>query len=552
MSALVVPTFVGMFPRRGARLLDDTMAYFANNAFLTNGYVRGRNADKLLKVFPFVPRRVRRVIDENDAEGFLTFVTPNVDIVAAPLVNDSFNRLYWAGEGILPGFTTRDRVIAGQLGYRLGAVAPTLAPTATNQGGGSDPALPAETRLYVFTYVDAFGQESQPSPPSNIVTIRADEDARVTFPAFAQPAGYPTVTKRRLYRTVPGQTASAFFFVADVDVALSNYDDTQSGTLVALNETMPSATWAAPPDTMSGMVAMPNGFLVGFSGRDLLFSEPFRPHAWPVEYTLSVEDEIVGLAVFDTNVVVLTKGIPYMASGVNPGGMSLVKVGPTNACVARRSIVAMPGAVVYASEDGLNAITVGGNDLLTRDMIGRDEWRRDYKPENMLAARDGEARYVGFFTPSRGFMLDFKEAALGITFVSTTAGDGTVVGIDEDAEGRSAIILTGDGEAHVFSAATLPPLTFVWRSKEFFALRPMNLGAGQINVDNTAVPFTSGNMRLRLWADGVATFDDLVPVGIAFRLPTGYKAQVFQFELETDAAVSRVVLTETPRELSAY
>lgn len=552
MAALVVPTFVGMFPRRGTRLLDDPMAAFANNAFLTNGYVRGRNGDKLLKAFPFTPERIRRVVDDDDNEGFLTFITPNVDIVSAPLVNDSFFRLYWAGEGILPGFNTRDRIIAGQLGYRIGVVPPVVAPSAANQGGGSDPALPSETRLYVFTYVDIYGQESQPSLPSNLLTIKADETARVTFPAFAQPADFPNVTKRRLYRTVPGQTASAFFFVADIPVATTTFDDDFSPTLVALNETMPSATWSPPPDNMEGMVAMPNGFLVGFAGRDLLFSEPFRPHAWPTEYTLSVEDEIVGLAVFDTNCVVLTKGIPQMASGVNPGGISLTKVGPTNACVARRSIVAMPGAVIYASEDGLNAITVGGNALLTRDLIGRDEWRKNYTPENMLAARDGDARYVGFFSPARGFMLDFKEAELGITFVSTTAGDGTVIGIDEDAEGRSALLLTGDGEAHIFSAATLPPTTFIWRSKEFFVPRPLNLGAGQINVDNTAVPFGAGDMRLRLWADGVQTFDELVPVGIAFRLPTGYKAQVYQFELETTAAVSRVVFTETPRELSAY
>jgi hypothetical protein len=550
MAAVVVPTFTGMFPRRGTRLLDDTMAAFANNAFLTNGYVRGRNGDKLLATFPFIPERARRVTHEG-ADGFLTFITPNVDIVSAPLVNDSFNRLYWAGEGIQPGFNTAERIVNGDLGYRLGVMPPQVAPSATNQGGGAG-TIPAETRLYVFTYVDEFGQESQPSPVSNLLTIRDDETARIVFPAFAATPGYAAVTKRRLYRTVPGQTQTSFFFVADLPVATTTFDDDASSKVIALNNTMESATWATPPDTLAGMVVLPNGFLAGFSGRDLLFSEAFRPHAWPVEYTLSVDDDIVGLAVFDTNVVVLTTGVPYMASGVNPEAMSLVKVGPTNACVARRSIVAMPGAVLYASEDGINAITVGGNNLLTRDLIGRDEWRIDYKPEKLLAARDGDARYVGFFSPDRGFMLDFKEVELGITFISTTAGDGTVVGIDEDSEGRSALLLTGDGKAYTFSAATLPPEEYVWRSKEFFLTRPLNFGAGQINIDNTAVPFGISEVRLRLWADGLLKFDNPVQVGKAFRLPTGYKAQVYQFELQTKAAVSRVVLTETPRELAGY
>jgi hypothetical protein len=553
MAALVVPNFVGMFPRRGLRLLEDNMAAVAANTLLTNGYVRGRNADVLLTELPAPARKIRRVIAKDGREGYLTFVTPDVDIVQAPLVNDQFARYYWAGEGFPPGFSTAERIINGDTGYRLGVLPPEAPPVVTNEGGGTDPQLPAESRAYAYTYVDVYGQESQPSPPSALLSIRSDETAEVTFTAGAAPVDYPELAFRRLYRTVPGaQGVAQFFFVADVPIATLVFTDDNDTSVVALNETMPSADWTPPPEGLAGMAALPNGFLVGFRGRDVLFSEPYLPHAWPSGYTLSVEDDIVGLAVFDTNVVILTKGVPQIATGVAPESMSLIKVGPTNACVSRRSIVAMPGAVVYASEDGLNAVSVGGNDLLTRPMIDRDAWRRDYKPERLLAARDGEARYIGFFSDTLGFMLDFREPELGLSFVSTTAGDGTVVGLDEDAEGRSAIMLDGAGVATIFSAAVGMPQRYTWRSKEFFATRPMNIGAGQVNVDPKAVPFAAGDVTFRLWANGLPVAEQVIPLGKAFRLPTGYKAQVFQFELDTDQPISRVVLTEAPRELAAY
>ena len=52
------------------------------------------------------------------------------------------------------------------------------------------------------------------------------------------------------------------------------------------------------------MVVMPGGVIAGFAGRDVYFCEPFKPHAWPVAYSMPVDAEIVTLGVYDTTLLV--------------------------------------------------------------------------------------------------------------------------------------------------------------------------------------------------------------------------------------------------------
>lgn len=549
MVAFAISSFLGMFPRTAPRLLEPSQAQHAVNARTMSGYLAGRERDELLTTVVGSPRRVRRIEFDDDIY-YLTFVTPDVDIVKAPLVNDQFDRYYWAGINIPPSFNTAARIATGANAYFLGVRPPLDAPALSIAavGGG---VTPPETRFYVYTFVDIYGQESQPSPPTEIVAKDSDT-VRVAYDEAAIDPLRPAIALVRIYRTVAGAAgAAAFFFVVErpYNPAALTYDDAFSGAVVALNEQLPSSNWNMPPSDLTGMAAMPNGFLVGFRGRDVLFSEPYRPYAWPTEYTLSVEDNIVGLAVFDTTCVVLTTGTPYIASGVTPEAMSLIKAGPTNACVSRRSIVPMPGAVMYASEDGLVAITGNGNDLVTRDIIDRDTWRRDFSPDTILAARDGDARYVAFTGPFAGFELDFREPGRGLILLS--GPEAGVYGVDEDSEGRRALLMSGSN-IYTFSTSAAPAARYIWKSRESFIVKPTNFGAAQINGGDHrgADPAVStGRVRFRMWADDVLRFDHDVPMNIAFKLPSGFKAQTFEFEFEGDEPISRFAIAEKAWEL---
>ena len=67
---------------------------------------------------------------------------------------------------------------------------------------------------------------------------------------------------------------------------------------------------------------MANGMMAGFFGRTVCFCEPYRPHAWPEKYQVTVDSDIVALAAVGTTLFILTKGAPHWAQGSSPDAMS--------------------------------------------------------------------------------------------------------------------------------------------------------------------------------------------------------------------------------------
>lgn len=564
MANLTISEFFGMYPRRSRRLLPDSIAQEARDVQARNGGLEGRPQDDLLygpSILSGGPaRKVHRFASTTVGTTMFLFLTEaEADVVRAPQVNDIYERYYWAGATIPPSFAPATNIYLGggatTFAYRLGHPQPAVA-TVTEHVPGSDP---DEDRFYVYTLVDEYGQETQPCDPVE-VTTKEDSTTRIVIPSVPIDPDRPNYEKARIYRTVVANNDTEFFLVTEETVTPGSpltYDDTKKSKRVVLRDILQSTTWAAPPDDMAGMAAMPNGIVAGFRGRDVLFCEPYRPHAWPPEYTLSVEDEIVGIAAFDTNLAILTKGTPYIASGVNPAAMSLTRVGPYNACVARRSIVPMSGAVLYASEDGLVALSAAGQQLATRGIIGRRVWLRDFDPANLVAARDGDASYVGFAVGGGGFEFNFAEPERGVVYLTPPLASADpapeVVGVDADANGNRVLLtMLGAGDTtSIFRLAPeySDPVSYVWTSKEFFLTKPVNMGAAQINsIPADAAP--EQTVHFELIADGVTRFSGDVETDAPFKLPCGYKAQVYQFRFTGNKPVSRFMIAETERELA--
>ena len=86
---------------------------------------------------------------------------------------------------------------------------------------------------------------------------------------------------------------------------------------------------------------MPNGFLAGFSGQTVCFSEAFQPHAFPDAYKLTIKSDVVALAPLNTGLLVLTKEKPALIQGLDPSSMSMIEIDSTLSCVSKRSVVDM-------------------------------------------------------------------------------------------------------------------------------------------------------------------------------------------------------------------
>jgi len=509
MVGIALRQFGGMLPRYGNQHIPETVASIARNCRLVSGEIQALKSPALIYNFagwedetgttPVTVTRAFRVVTQTG--NFLVgFDDPTTDFVKAPLARDGFNRHYWTAADKTPRYASEeelnDATVAKTVpaGRRLGMPAPDTAPTVTPAATGGDL---EETRVYVYTFKSTFGEESAPSPPC-IVTGNADaawniSAMDVAVADYTDPSGdadfdivateYDTTGwVKRIYRTITGTLGAVeYFFVAEVALATTTYSDTVSTETVSFNPIMESGNWAVPPKNLQGLLVHPNGFLVGFKGRDVYFSVPYRPHAWPVEFITAVKWNIVGLGIIGQSVVILTAGSPFIASGVRPEAMTLIESDTPDPCVSRRGIVSTNSGVYYPGPDGLMVADGNGVRNLTKKFVSRRDWQLDYQPYDIQAAKH-DSQYVAFYDGQLGFVIDFEEASQAFVELNSPIWDHDGFlgdGVTGD------VWLIKDNVLRIFDPEGGSPVPYLWRSKEFDMPTPVNFGAYKLIYTET-------------------------------------------------------------------
>lgn len=608
MNAFKLQDFSGLIPRRSGRLLPATAATVAQNTKLLSGELRGFTEPRLLADFSgdaYETRRVRRVPYDNagvPTDAWLVFDSRDVDVVRSPVINDSFTRYYWAGADVRPHYSPESRISSGLSPYYLGVPAPAAAPSVTPPAGSTT------TRAYLYTFVSAYGEEGAPSAPTLATGIVGTWTIAGMSTTLAEQAD-KNITLKRIYRTVPGQTSTQFFFVAEVALATTSYNDTSTDAVVAANSILESELWAEPPTTIEGLVVMPGGYLVGWAGRRLLFSEPYRPHAWPIQYELAIESEIVSLAVWGATLVVGTVSSPYIGQGQTPAAFTLQKLSTVEPCLSRRGMVATLIGVYYPSVNGLTLVNTSGAINVTQDLLTKEEWA-DYSPSTIFAAQLGH-QYIGFHSSTAGFIFNPSEPQARLVQLSAFIG---VEGIETDPYTGEVYLIQGD-QAMSWDPLYSPPVDWTWRSKEFFFPRPTNFGAFRIDFDSAPIDvgddasqyytpyntsrFAAGALstlggsvlggggedpgqvsgwmeaewrnplggsalypidqistispyvRVRVFAGGELKFDRVLYTEDTYRLPAGFKTPLWQVEMTSNTTVYSLQVAETAKGLAA-
>jgi hypothetical protein len=169
-------------------------------------------------------------------------------------------------------------------------------------------------------------------------------------------------------------------------------DDFDSRTLFDILDT---DNFDSPPATLKGLTLVQNNILCGFDGNQLFFSEPGFPHAWPPEYVLTFEYDIVAIAAVAGYILVLTKEYPFQVSGNNPATMAFARIDTLYPCVSKRSVVNMGFGVVYATFGGLAVYNPSaGADLITKYVHDWDTWGVDFDLTK-LVGRFYNGKYFG-------------------------------------------------------------------------------------------------------------------------------------------------------------
>ncbi len=540
MTAIQIGAFNAALPGITPRRIQPGYAQYAQNADTSLQSLRATKGlfDSGIETGRTDPKTIYRY----SAGKWLSF-EDEVDLVRSPIVDDSWARIYWCGGGYnYPMMVSMHDLFFGigyppapSVGVRLGLDAPnaagsTIAPEATATVDRGEEPVTAVTAVYIFTLLTRFDEESPPSNPSSPVT-RWDigDDGNVGGVNVYLPYSVTTdsdIRTVRIYRAESGE----FQFVADVAYGTTLFVDEVPSAELGI--ACPSIDWDPPSAKTSGMGYSPGGALYGFYDNVLAFSEAGRPHAWPIGYRLSLQDDIVAVAETTAGLLVTTKGAPVIVTGSSPAAMSAVRIDDNRACVSKRSMVDMGEFAIYASPDGLVAVSSAGAQLITKGVFSEDEWQA-LNPSSIHAYRVG-ATYVAFYDNGTTGSFVFSPER-GVTFSSEYAHGG-YYDRRADVLYLSAGVTLKEWDKGVLSA-------YLWRSGIF------EVQTGRTGFTCGKV-IASGPTTLRLIGDGQQVFEYLVPDNRMFRLPAGHAhVREWQIELAGTAEVFSVQIAQSPGEL---
>jgi hypothetical protein len=596
-----IKQFSGIAPKIDARLLNNAYGQIAENLKLISGSLQSwRNT--LLQNLPAKAGVLKTIYlyTHTAADRWLAWTT-DVDVVKAPISNDTTHRIYFTGDGVPKASDNANDTVTGVDGpggnseypensVTLGAPAPTAAPTVAVGAAGSNPT----DHVYVYTFVSQWGEESAPSPASAIISVDLlDGQANLSALETTWPAGYNTLDKTRIYRSLSGTNTAKYQFVAEITPA-TTYNDTIDDT--ALGEVLPTEDYDLPPTDLFGIMDIGNGVFCGFTEFEVCFTEPYQPHAWPIKYRLAVVDKIVGGGHFGNSVVVCTDGQPVVITGNHPSAMTMAVSADFQACLSKRGIVSIKGMVIFPTPNGLYSIGYGGGRLLTEDLYDGETWVAR-NPEQLKAVA-WDTRYIGF-TDTLGIMVETSSGRVSASDMNLIV-DAIYIHQPTD---LLYICQTLDGINSIsqFNAAG-DRITYKWKSKKFSLGSQVALSAAKIlanygalltqaEVDalnaqiaaiiasNAALISTGAvqgavnsravntfavnkslivtppsvplaqNILMRVYGDGTLIATESTDSDKPFRLPVGERYRQYEVELEGFTDVNEVVLASSIEEL---
>ncbi|WP_238368285.1 hypothetical protein [Mesobacterium pallidum] len=529
---IAITDFKGAAPKRGARLLPDGYGRTAINSRLSGGELDPVRASAAETTLGAAAQTIYR-----HGGSWLSW---NADVDAAP-GHIASDRLYITGDGV-------PKMYAGGSTYPLALAAPVAAPAVAIDTGTPDEDIAADI-LFGYTYVTSFGEESPLSPLSTAISWSSG--VTLTVNGFTAPPSGREIDTIRIYRSQTSLLGTTDLYLVKEIAWTGGLSYTYDDAVDPLQTLLESADYDTPPDDMAGLIALPNGIMAAFDGKELLFSEPYRPHAWPNKYRLTTDFDIVGLASFGSFLAIMTEGTPYRAQGTHPSNMSMEKIEENLPCLAKKSIVDLGYAAIYSSPEGLVQITSGSASVVSRPLFTMHQWNAA-DPASIVAARH-DGRY--FFTHA-GKLVDTTG---GSAMIDLTGAQPFLVQFETEfldtftppATDGTIYLLLDDGVSIVkwddFDSADC--LEQEWWSKDFITPQMVNFGVLRVDASNNNAGDT---FTVQVWADKTKVFEaiGLQNANEYLRLPSGFISSEWHIRVITTMTVQSIVMSETFDEMN--
>lgn len=551
---IFLQNFTGEFPRIHASRLKDDAAVLAQNVSFMSGTLKPMFKIVDFKTLAALPNQAKTEdvyqfrIDESPF--WLQFAV-DVDVILSPIKDDQYNRVYWTGDtrmGGVPLFVKGLDAVDGTEPYpiqfrKLGLPPPTNVPTIVSSTEVTEEDVSDEVRFYVYTYVNDIGEESAPSRPSSQVIVPRAGSEVVIGNLNVQPASIDrNIVAYRIYRTTTGTSGNAQFqFVGQAGVNSTEFLDNFMSE--ELDETLKTESWDAPREDMKGLGITAYGVAYGFSKKIVCLSEPFYMYAFPRDYELTTQHNIVAMGHYDANIIVATEGNPVVVTGISPSnGMTMTELPLNESCVSKRSLVSLGYGVIYASPNGLVLASNNGAQIISEGFFDRDEWNA-LNPKSIHAV-EYKGRYLFFYRVSDedkgAFIFDPKDLATGIVRLSTWCKTA-----HRDVKTDEIYLLQDNNKLEYFDLNSKTDReNYTWRSKKFRAD-----GNGCRMLAMRVIADSYNDLNVRVFADDKLFYERYAVNDKPFRLPNHSAKSYWQIEINAKDEVTEIVLAETMQEV---
>ena len=242
-----------------------------------------------------------------------------------------------------------------------------------------------EVRGYRITYINECGEESAPSPVSNLIDLR-NGDGAIVVDTNTPPAN---AVYRRYYRSaVSTDGETVWLFVAEDVIADNTFIDDVCPS--QLGEALTTEQHQPPSKCLDGVALGRNMLTVVWSNNQFWVSEPRLPHAYKVATRVTLPYQIRFIASHTTfvegnthyDIAIATSGYPYMAAIRDDGQTTIKELEAWFPAVSAYGWGVLDGTVYYASTSGIVGIVGSKVSLVTDSLLTELEWAA-FRPDTM-------------------------------------------------------------------------------------------------------------------------------------------------------------------------
>lgn len=517
---------------------------------------------------------------------------------------DIFERVYFTGTGTYRAFA--NDLIGGSWDQDTAYYTPGApSGTALSAGGYT---TGSGVRSYFYTYVSRYGEEG---PPSAILELTDYGSGTVNLTGFQEPPsadGHLTDAvagerpKVRIYRTVVGSTSAEFQYVGEFycdGINWSTYSFADNVADSDLGEVNTTTYYDRAPSGIANLNAHPNGFFVASKSNYILFTEPYQLHAWPEDYRISFDSDVMAVGLFGSTIVVMTNSFVYTLSGPHPDSMYRTRLG-FQPCLYNGATVNTDMGVLFPSAEGFQLVNSSGIQNITADKFDPADWE-DYYLDSMLGVYYNKS-YYGFF---RG---EDAEGYIRIDFINNriTTGQHYHYGANvSEYDGVFRTITNSDPSTpstlyrSLWDAIPEMFLNYLYKSPRFVISKPANFKVAQVLMDTdfydevidrfededvikdfNAALWASGLfysqvnwfqvngqqvngdglirllnvgvqdfIEFRVYVKSVLQFTKQVRNNSIFKLPRGFKSQEWEIEVVGMIPIKRIIMATSTEEI---